>query len=524
MRYGYALPIAGVCVCFMAGCASSPSLVYKTFPADGTTKSSIVRAGTGHVDDPATTQPTDPADGEFAMAKQVSTVVLSLPESVAKARMNQAAQGAHGPNGDGENTKAVGKDKGKKQEPAPQVVPPAEPMKLTEVTSRNNAPLVPCGDAKNKGEDKSKAGWMPCFEGVQTATAPHVDMSYVFAVRQARGTNLDVTTGTHPLQVTAVTSKWTNTTAAMLARIGSEAALGYAAAGPIGAAVVVIGGEVGGLAAPKGGIKERMYLASRGHTWKDAVNEGYVCQGEDPTEPKPMENALLLPVAMDLDNSLPSDDTSDASGNLPKYAGCWHRFPKGDALYTNQNWLYRVLDWTDRDGAFVNDPTVQLVPPVLDERKPGASASKLGIVRSDRTSGLISQAEADAIANSSPDEAWIPASACHAVRLQVTHANEVIAASGWISPPGSTGAAPQERARQHHDVQNFKDFDIVIADPRWNQLMRVTKGTRTITFGQCGGTAKGTQGSSEIADDVKAAAELVKTVKGLQASSGKSGQ
>jgi len=516
MRYGYALPIAGVCVCFMAGCASPPSLVYRTFPADGATKGSIIRAGTGHVDDPATTQPTDPADGEFAMAKQVSTVVLSLPESVAKARMNQAAQGAHGPNGDGENIKAVGKDKGKKQEPAPQVVPPTEPMKLTEVTSRNNAPSVPCGDAKNEPEDESKDHWRSCFEGVQTATAPHVDMSYVFAVRQARGTNLDVTTGTHPLQVTAVTSKWTNTTAAMLARIGSAAALGYAAAGPVGAAVVVIGSEVGGRKETQFDNKKNATADDLG-TWNTAVNQGYICQGENATTPALTGKALLLPVAMDLDKSLPTDDTPDAAGDLPKYAGCWHRFPQGDAQYTNRDWLYRVVDWKDKDVASVTDPTVQLVPPVLDERKPGASADKLGILKSDGASGLISPAAEEAIAKASPKEAWIPASACHAVRLQGTHANEIVE---------TLKHTRSERTNWHHDVDSrkVKDFDIVIADPRWNQLMRVTKGTRTITFGQCGGTAKGTQGSSEIADDVKAAAELVKTVKGLQASSGKSGQ
>ena len=226
---------------------------------------------------------------------------------------------------------------------------------------------------------------------------------------------------------------------------------------------------------------------------------------------------LLLPVAFDLDNSLPTDDP-------PAYAGCWQRFPQGDGPYTNQAWLYRVLDWTEADSASVKDPTVQLVPPVLDERKPGASADKLGIIKSDGTSGLISQAEADAIAKASPDEAWIPASACHAVRLQVTRAEEIIAASGRYPLAGSPNEVAEERARQHHDVQQFKDFDIVIADPRWNQLMRVTKGTRTINFGLCGGTAKGTQGSSEISDDIKAAAELVKTVKGLQSSSGKSGQ
>lgn len=342
-------------------------------------------------------------------------------------------------------------------------------------------------------------------------------MNYVFAVKQGDSLSLDVTTGSNPLQVTGVTTKWTNTTATTLTRLGSEVALGYAAGGPIGAAVVVIGGEAFGNKTTTTGkpSTEEAYIHTA--TWSDAVKQGFLCPGELTEEPKAQEKpSLLLPVAIDLDNSLPNQ--------TPEHAGCWHRFPRGDKANTNQVWLYRVVDWTPADAGSVENPTVQLVPPVLDERKANSSADQLGIYPSDPTTGLLTPSDIEALAKDAPKEAWLVTSACHAVRLQVTHADEVISAARPVQVDFSTNAYRDQAAPSpHHDVKHFRDFDVVIADPRWNQAMRITEGNRTIAFGQCGGTSKGTVGSSEVADDVTAVAQFVKTVKGLQDSSAKSG-
>lgn len=504
MRHEYAVPAFSVLALLLVGCATPPTVHYKRLPSNGSAPT-YVKAGKGSVDRPGTEHPADPDDGEFTFALPVSSVVLSIPDSAAKTATQQKSQLDHDL---AVRAAAIAK---MRHLPTPTVHPAtaSTPLAVTQNQPFNDAAQGSCSQPAPGVTDGLEAhAWIRCLNGVQSTTAPHPDLDYIYAARPADSLMLQVTTGDNPLQITTVKSNWTNTSAATMTRVGQEAAIGWGLYGPIGATVVVLAGEIA-TAAGKPHVQSQQQNQMASLSWDDVEASHYLCDGQVKSSPSAaLDKArLLLPVALDLDKSLPDGK------------GCWHRFPQGDEKYTNSGWLYRVLEEqpTRQGAASPGEP--QLIPPALDARKPGATLDKLDLVDgSESPTGLPPE---------DTKEAWFPTSACHAVRVQITYWTEIAAANKGVAmkerqeAPAKTGAESADvtsMAMPNYDITSTKELHVVIADPRYIQKMRLTEGTRTITMRLCGATAIGVAAANVAQADVSAAAGMVKAIRDAQQS------
>lgn len=454
MRRSYALPVSWLLTIPLVACTGRPAIHYRYLPAatDSQATPMMVKVGKGSAKPPTSDDPANPGDGEFVFALQVSTIAFAAPSDVKK---DDEKPGSDGRNADrskarppagAERNKASGGGEGSAGKQ--RGVDPTEPTAYLE----SPRPPIP-SDAQiaRCGPDHA---WTGCWSGLIPATAPHPDFDYIYSGRPSNGLKLSAAVGSDPLSPKTISSNWTNPAAGAISRVAGEIGAGWGLAGPVGAFVVLIGGEIA-TASTKG--KEYSDVYNPSPRWESATK--FLCNGES-TDSGPDANyahALLLPVALDLDRSLPQEPKTGTT------LGCWHRFPKSDSNYVNRGWFYRLLE--DPSPT----PPIKQAPPVYYVDRAGKSQGK-GITNISATLPTLPPSES---------QAYVPVSACHAVVLEITWWTEAAVAGAFVMP-------------DNFDVTHAVRYHVVIADPHLIQQMTVGKGPRTIAYdANCGATATG---------------------------------